>query len=41
MADPAQPLEIIRTLHSFDPGLACSTQVMSPDGQDMATVTVR
>ena len=41
MADPAQPLEIIRTLHSFDPCLACSTHVMSPDGQDMATVTVR
>jgi hydrogenase large subunit len=40
MADPAQPLEIIRTLHSFDPCLACSTHVMSPDGQDMATVTV-
>ena len=41
MADPALPLEIIRTLHSFDPCLACSTHVMSPDGQDMATVTVR
>ena len=41
MADPTQPLEIIRTLHSFDPCLACSTHVMSPDGQDMATVTVR
>lgn len=41
MADPNQPLEIIRTLHSFDPCLACSTHVMSPDGQEMATVTVR
>ena len=41
MADPTQPLEIIRTLHSFDPCLACSTHVMSPDGQDMATVTLR
>ncbi|NJL08337.1 MAG: nickel-dependent hydrogenase large subunit [Methylacidiphilales bacterium] len=41
MADPNQPLEIIRTLHSFDPCLACSTHVMSEDGQDMATVTVR
>ncbi len=36
-----QPLEIIRTLHSFDPCLACSTHVMSPDGQEMAKVTVR
>ncbi|KAA5601800.1 nickel-dependent hydrogenase large subunit [Blastochloris sulfoviridis] len=41
MADPNQPLEIIRTLHSFDPCLACSTHVMSEDGQEMATVTVR
>lgn len=41
MADPEQPLEILRTLHSFDPCLACSTHVMSEDGQDMATVTVR
>ena len=38
MADPNQPLEIIRTLHSFDPCLACSTHVMSPDGQEMAKV---
>lgn len=36
-----QPLEILRTLHSFDPCLACSTHVMSPDGQEMATVKVR
>ncbi|MCM5556196.1 nickel-dependent hydrogenase large subunit [Pleomorphomonas sp. JP5] len=41
MADPEKPLEILRTLHSFDPCLACSTHVMSEDGQDMATVTVR
>ena len=41
MADPSQPLEILRTLHSFDPCLACSTHVMSPDGQEMAKVTVR
>jgi hydrogenase large subunit len=41
MADPHQPLEILRTLHSFDPCLACSTHVMAPDGQDLATVTVR
>lgn len=41
VADPAQPLEIIRTLHSFDPCLACSTHVISPDGQEMAKVSVR
>jgi hydrogenase large subunit len=41
MVNPEQPLEILRTLHSFDPCLACSTHVMSPDGQEMANVTVR
>jgi len=41
MADPQRPLEILRTIHSFDPCLACSTHVMSPDGQEMASVKVR
>ncbi len=41
MADPEQPLEILRTVHSFDPCLACSTHVMSKDGEDLATVKVR
>jgi hydrogenase large subunit len=41
MADPQKPLEILRTIHSFDPCLACSTHVMSPDGQEMASVKVR
>ncbi len=38
---PEQPLEILRTIHSFDPCLACSTHVMSPDGQELAKVKVR
>ena len=41
MANPEQPLEILRTLHSFDPCLACSTHVMSPDGAELANVKVR
>lgn len=36
-----EPVEILRTLHSFDPCLACSTHVMSEDGQEMAKVKVR
>ena len=36
-----QPVEILRTLHSFDPCLACSTHVMSADGQEMANIKVR
>ena len=41
MANPEQPLEILRTIHSFDPCLACSTHVMSDDGRELSTVKVR
>lgn len=36
-----EPVEILRTLHSFDPCLACSTHVMGPDGQELAEIKVR
>jgi hydrogenase large subunit len=38
---PDEPVEILRTLHSFDPCLACSTHVMSPDGTELTSVKVR
>ncbi|NOV32466.1 nickel-dependent hydrogenase large subunit [Methylomonas sp. ZR1] len=38
---PDEPVEILRTLHSFDPCLACSTHVMSPDGTELTRVKVR
>ena len=41
LANPNQPLEILRTLHSFDPCLACSTHVMAPDGGELIRVQVR
>ncbi|MDD2704602.1 MAG: nickel-dependent hydrogenase large subunit [Acidocella sp.] len=41
LANPTQPLEILRTLHSFDPCLACSTHVMAPDGGELIRVQVR
>ncbi len=41
MANAEQPLEILRTIHSFDPCLACSTHVMSPDGETLADIKVR
>lgn len=36
-----EPVEILRTIHSFDPCLACSTHVMGPDGKELARVKVR
>lgn len=36
-----EPVEILRSLHSFDPCLACSTHVMSEEGKELARVKVR
>ncbi len=41
LSNAEQPLEILRTLHSFDPCLACSTHLMSPEGREMTSVKVR
>ena len=30
VADPKQPLEILRTVHSFDPCIACGVHVIDP-----------
>ena len=38
---PEEPVEILRTLHSFDPCMACSTHVMSPDDEELVDVKVR
>ncbi len=40
MVSADQPLEILRTIHSFDPCLACATHVMTPDGRTLAEVKV-
>lgn len=41
MADPKRPVEILRTIHSFDPCLACASHVIGPDGTELAEVVVR
>jgi len=40
MAKPEQPVEILRTIHSFDPCLACASHVMSPEGEEIVSVKV-
>ena len=40
MADPQRPLEILRTIHSFDPCLACASHVLSPDGRKLSEVVI-
>jgi hydrogenase large subunit len=38
--DPDQPLEILRTIHSFDPCLACAVHVADKDGNELVQVKV-
>jgi len=38
LANPQQPLEILRTVHSFDPCIACAVHVYDPDGKHVHQV---
>jgi Ni,Fe-hydrogenase I large subunit len=38
IADQEQPLEILRTVHSFDPCMACGVHVVDPQGRQVAQV---
>jgi len=39
--DVKQPIEILRTIHSFDPCIACAVHVTDPDGEELIKVKVR
>jgi hydrogenase large subunit len=39
--DARQPLEIQRTIHSFDPCIACAVHVVDPQGAEMSRIQVR
>jgi hydrogenase large subunit len=41
LLDPKQPLEILRTIHSFDPCLACAVHVVDPNGEELIQVRVQ
>lgn len=38
--DPEQPVEILRTIHSFDPCIACAVHVTDPDGEEIVNIKV-
>jgi hydrogenase large subunit len=40
MHDPHQPIEILRTIHSFDPCIACAVHVTDPNGEELVQVKV-
>ena len=40
VADPEQPLELLRTIHSFDPCMACAVHVLEPGGREVTRIRV-
>jgi len=38
--DPRQPIEILRTIHSFDPWIACAVHVSNPQGDELIRVKI-
>jgi quinone-reactive Ni/Fe-hydrogenase large subunit len=41
LADPEQPLEILRTVHSFDPCLACAVHLVDLRGRELGTFQIQ
>jgi hydrogenase large subunit len=41
LAIPDQPLEVLRTIHSFDPCMACAAHVFGPGGEQVVQVKIR
>lgn len=40
IADPQRPVEILRTVHSFDPCIACAVHLVDAAGSELSTVRV-
>lgn len=40
VADPSKPVEILRTIHSFDPCMACAVHVVDAEGKEVTKIKV-
>ncbi len=40
VADPEKPLEVLRTIHSFDPCIACAVHTIDPEGREITRIKV-
>jgi hydrogenase large subunit len=40
VADPEKPVEILRTIHSFDPCMACAVHVLDADGREVTRIRI-
>ncbi|MCL1790987.1 MAG: nickel-dependent hydrogenase large subunit [Peptococcaceae bacterium] len=41
MANADAPLELLRTIHSYDPCIACATHLMDPNGNELMSIKVK
>jgi len=40
VADLEKPLEVLRTVHSFDPCMACAVHTLDPEGREVSCVKI-
>ena len=40
LADVKKPLEVLRTIHSFDPCIGCAVHIVDSEGQPLVQVEV-
>jgi [NiFe] hydrogenase large subunit/hydrogenase large subunit len=40
VADPQQPVEVLRTIHSFDPCMACAVHVLDADRREITQIRI-
>ena len=41
IADPEKPLEVLRTIHSFDPCMACGVHVLDAQGRELTQIVLQ
>ena len=40
VADPEQPVEVLRTIHSFDPCMACAVHILDADRRELTKIRI-
>ncbi len=40
IADPEKPIEVLRTIHSFDPCMACAVHILDPNGREYVRIRI-
>jgi [NiFe] hydrogenase large subunit/hydrogenase large subunit len=40
VADPEKPVEVLRTIHSFDPCMACAVHIVDPDRRELTQIRI-